>query len=123
MEEENILKCEITEIDALQRAYMPFVDRGGIFVNTDKEYTLGEKLQILLTLPDEKETITFNGTVVWTTPNTGKVVWIAPGNTSDENCNSGVGVQFSDPDAKALRKKIEKLLVDHTPSEQSTDTI
>jgi type IV pilus assembly protein PilZ len=52
----------------LYAAYMPFLRNGGLFIRTNKRFTLGEEVFVLLALMDEAEKIPITGTVVWVTP-------------------------------------------------------
>jgi type IV pilus assembly protein PilZ len=47
---------------------MPFLRNGGLFIPTNKRFTLGEEVFVLLALMDEAEKIPITGTVVWVTP-------------------------------------------------------
>jgi type IV pilus assembly protein PilZ len=47
---------------------MPFLRNGGLFIRTNKRFTLGEEVFVLLALMDEAEKIPITGTVVWVTP-------------------------------------------------------
>jgi Tfp pilus assembly protein PilZ len=62
----------------------PYLRGGGIFVPTNRRYTLGDEVFLLLSLPDDKDRL----------PVAGKVVWITPPGSG--NRAAGIGVQFSD---------------------------
>ena len=64
---------------------MPFLKGGGIFIPTNRRYTLGDEVFLLLSLPEDKDRLPVAGKVVWITP---------PG--SQGNRAAGIGVQFSD---------------------------
>ncbi|MBL4713851.1 MAG: PilZ domain-containing protein [Alcanivorax sp.] len=107
----GILSLSIKDKAALYSAYMPFVTNGGLFVATDKNYTLGEEIFLLLNIMDEPEKI----------PVAGKVVWITP-QGAQGNRSAGIGVQFSDQDDTA-RRTIENHLAGSLQSDRPTHTM
>ena len=107
----TVLSLTIKDKSALYAAYMPFLRGGGLFVPTNKTYTLGEEVFMLLTLLDEPEKLPVAGNVVWITP-VG-----AQGNRA-----AGVGVQFSAKDDVA-RTKIEAILGGVLQSNRPTHTM
>jgi type IV pilus assembly protein PilZ len=62
---------------------MPFLRNGGLFTPTNKRFTLGEKVFVLLALMDEAEKIPITETVVWVTPK-----------GAQGNRQAGIGVKF-----------------------------
>ena len=64
----GILSLSIKEVGVLYSAYMPFLENGGLFIPTRKQYELGDEVFVLLNLMDEPERIPLAGTVVWITP-------------------------------------------------------
>ena len=107
----GILSLTIKDKAVLYAAYMPFLDNGGIFVPTNKRYSIGDEVFMLLTLMDEPEKI----------PIAGRVVWITPAGAQG-NRQAGVGVQFSEQDATA-NAKIEVHLGGALTSERQTHTM
>lgn len=107
----TVLSLTIKDKSALYAAYMPFLVGGGLFVPTNKSYSLGEEVFMLLTLLDEQEKLPVAGHVVWVTP-VG-----AQGNRA-----AGVGVQFSLKD-DAARTKIEAILGGVLQSNRPTHTM
>ena len=95
----------------LYAAYMPFVHNGGLFVPTNKQFELGEKVFILLALMDEPEKIPINGTIIWITPK-----------GAQGNRQAGIGVQFSEGDFAAATK-IEEHLGAGLASDRPTHTM
>ena len=79
-------------------AYMPFLRNGGLFIPTNKRFTLGEEVFVLLALMDEAEKIPITGTVVWVTPK-----------GAQGNRQAGIGLQFSETDFAAATKIEEHL--------------
>ncbi|MDG1460129.1 MAG: PilZ domain-containing protein [Luminiphilus sp.] len=108
---QGILSLTIKDKAVLYAAYMPFLDNGGIFVPTNKRYSIGDEVFMLLTLMDEPEKI----------PIAGRVVWITPVGAQG-NRQAGVGVQFSEQDATA-NAKIELHLGGALNSERQTHTL
>jgi type IV pilus assembly protein PilZ len=109
---QGILSLTIKDKSALYAAYMPFVNGGGLFIPTKKNYRLGEEVFMLLTLMEETEKI----------PVAGKIVWITP-QGAQGNRAAGIGVQFSEQDDGAARNKIETYLAGTLESERPTHTL
>jgi type IV pilus assembly protein PilZ len=95
----------------LYAAYMPFLRNGGLFIRTNKRFTLGEEVFVLLALMDEAEKIPITGTVVWVTPK-----------GAQGNRQAGIGVQFSEADFAAATK-IEEHLGTGLVSDRPTHTM
>lgn len=107
----GILSLTIRDKAVLYAAYMPFIQNGGLFIPTNKSYTLGDEVFMLLNLMDEPEKI----------PVAGKVVWITP-KGAQGNRAAGIGVQFSGEDDSAA-KKIETYLAGSIESDRPTHTM
>ncbi len=97
--QQGILNLSIKDKETLYRAYMPFIENGGLFIPTIKQYQIGDDVFMLLNLMDDSERI----------PAAGRIIWITPIG-ADGNRTAGVGVQFSQQDEGATRNKIELLL-------------
>ncbi|SDL71415.1 type IV pilus assembly protein PilZ [Modicisalibacter muralis] len=95
---QKALSLTIRDTQTLLSAYMPTLERGGIFVPTQERYALGQEVFVLLTLPDESERL----------PVTGQVVWISPPGVSGRRV-PGIGVHFS-ADDQVVRDRIENHL-------------
>ena len=108
---QGVLSLTIKDRAVLYAAYMPFIQNGGLFVPTNKQYGLGDEVFILLSLMDEAEKI----------PITGKVVWITP-KGAQGNRQAGIGVQFSEQDFAAATK-IEEHLGSALSSDRPTHTM
>ena len=108
---QGILSLTIKDQAVLYAAYMPFLQNGGLFVPTSKEYSIGDDIFMLLTLMEEPEKI----------PIAGRVVWITPAGAQG-NRQAGIGVQFSEQDA-AANAKIENHLGGALNSERHTHTM
>ncbi len=107
----GILSLTIKDKAVLYAAYMPFVQNGGLFIPTNKSYSLGDEVFMLLNLMEEPEKI----------PVAGKVVWVTP-KGAQGNRAAGVGVQFSDQDDTAA-SKIETYLAGSLDSDRPTHTM
>lgn len=83
----------------LNLSYMPFVQKGGLFIPTDKIYDLGKQVVINLILPGKNEGLKIEG----------KVVWLTPKNAL-HHVLPGIGVQFTGKEANAVREQIEASL-------------
>ena len=107
----GILSLSIKDKAVLYAAYMPFLQHGGLFIPTSKNYKLGDEVFILLSLMDEPEKI----------PVAGKVVWITP-QGAQGNRSAGIGVEFSEHDDTAARK-VETYLASSLESDRPTHTM
>jgi type IV pilus assembly protein PilZ len=84
----------------LYQAYISVFAEGGFFVQTSRDYQLGDELYGLLTLPHETKRH----------PLIGHVAWITPAN-SPTGRPQGVGIRFTaDARGETLKKKIEAAL-------------
>ncbi|UCC56719.1 MAG: PilZ domain-containing protein [Gammaproteobacteria bacterium] len=109
---QGILSLTIKDKSALYAAYMPFINGGGLFIPTKKNYQLGDEVFMLLTLMDEPEKI----------PVAGKIIWITPVGAQG-NRAAGIGVQFSDQDEGTARNKIETYLAGALEADRPTHTM
>jgi len=108
----GILQLTIKDKGALYAAYMPFIQNGGLFIPTNKKYSLGDEVFMLLTLMDDSERL----------PVAGKIIWITP-KGAQGNKASGIGVQFSEQDKGITRGKIETHLAGVLESDRITHTM
>ena len=107
----GILSLTIRDQAVLYAAYMPYVTNGGLFIPTNKAYSIGDEVFVLLNLMDEAEKI----------PVAGKVVWITP-KGAQSNRSAGIGIQFTEKDTLAVNK-IETHLVGILESGRPTHTM
>jgi type IV pilus assembly protein PilZ len=107
----GILSLAIKDKAVLYAAYMPFIQNGGLFIPTKKEYEIGDEVFMLLSLMDEPEKL----------PVAGKVVWVTPKGAGGTKA-AGIGVQFNDQDDVA-RNKIETYLAGTLQSDRHTHTM
>jgi type IV pilus assembly protein PilZ len=107
----GMLSLTIKDKAVLYAAYMPFVENGGLFIPTNKSYSLGDEVFMLLSLMDEADKI----------PVAGKVVWITPKRAQGSRA-TGIGVQFNGQDDSA-NQKILTYLAGTLESDRSTHTM
>jgi type IV pilus assembly protein PilZ len=109
----SIIQLAIREKAALYAAYMPYLQNGGVFVPTAKEYKLGDSVYVILSLMDDPNKM----------PIAGKVAWITPrGGTSGRA--QGIGVHFpNDETGMAAKRRIEEILGAALGSSRQTHTL
>jgi type IV pilus assembly protein PilZ len=91
---------KLCDKNKLLAVYMPFIKNGGIFVQTNISYPLGQPIKLVLQLPEEEMAHTVMGKVVWITPM-----------AAQGGLPAGVGVQMEANDTNVLlRAKIENSL-------------
>lgn len=109
----SVIQLVFREKGALYAAYIPAFTDGGLFVPTTREYTLGDDIYLLLSLPEDPQRH----------PVAGKIAWITPANASGGR-TQGVGVRFpADDKTRLLRVKIEQILGTNISSSKPTQTI
>jgi type IV pilus assembly protein PilZ len=109
---QSLLSLSIKDKAALYAAYMGFIKNGGLFIPTNKQYSLGDEVFMLLSLMDDKERL----------PVAGKIIWVTP-QGAQSNKAAGIGVQFSTQDNGATRHKIEGFLAGALQAERPTHTM
>ncbi|WP_339858089.1 hypothetical protein [Pseudohongiella acticola] len=117
-----LMSVSITDPLVLQRCYMPFFLRGGLFVPSARRFSLRQRLFLVLTLPalpdaPDKHTIcALNTTVAWLSP----APWGAGQITNDQLGRGGVnarvqevGLHFdnAEPDLKPFIESLLKALL------------
>ena len=104
---QGMLNCSFDTVSILQKSFMPFFKNGGLFVETKKPYNMGDKVVLLLSLPDKSRHAA-----------PGEIAWINP---SFGHRPSGVGIAFNEMDSKnqEIKTLIETLLIGLNPLEQS----
>ncbi len=108
----SVLSLTIKERAGLYAAYMPFIDGGGIFIPTQKEYVMGDPVYVILQLMDHPQKFSISG----------KIVWISPAGMSQKT--QGIGVQLpNDEPGNALRQFIEKSLGSALGASRKTHTL
>lgn len=66
--ETELLELTYHNRDELRLAYLSFIQGGGLFINTDREYPLGIALPMKVDLPDDNEPLVVSSKVVWKVP-------------------------------------------------------
>ncbi|MBK7004626.1 MAG: PilZ domain-containing protein [Burkholderiales bacterium] len=109
----SVIQLAIKEKAALYAAYIPLFAEGGVFIPTSREYTLGDDVYVLLSLPEDMQRY----------PVAGKVAWVTPARAAGGR-TQGVGIMFPrDEKSRALKLKIEEILGAHLGSDRPTQTI
>jgi type IV pilus assembly protein PilZ len=107
----GILSLTIKDKAVLYASYMPFIQGGGLFIPTSKQYQLGEEVFMLLKLMEEPEKI----------PVAGKIIWVTP-KGAQGNKVAGIGVQFTGDETMA-KDKVETYLAGALSSDRLTHTM
>lgn len=108
----GVLSLAIKEKSALYAAYMPYLKGGGLFIPTNKAFSMGEEIFMLLSLVDDPVKLKVVGKVVWISP-------IVHGTRPQ-----GIGVQFSEKDGgNEVKNKIEAILGGALKSNRPTHTM
>lgn len=106
------ITCKFKDVRELYDAYMPFLKKGGLFVRTDKEFNLGDKVELEIFFFEGEHPKVINGKVIWLTfPDMQK---FSP---------AGIGVQFEVEDCKDMNNLIHKYLAGFTNLESATYTM
>lgn len=107
-------KLELNNEEQLRKAYMPFLQHGGLFVATGKNHVqqkLGDEVMLAVQLPKDTDVTLVKGCVVWLSPPRGSA-----------HSEAGFGVQFVE-DKSHLRNRIETMLGHLVQSDAPTSTI
>lgn len=108
----SVLSLTIKERSGLYAAYMPFIEGGGVFIPTQKEYSLGDQVYMILQLMDNPKRFSIAC----------KVVWVSPAGMAQKT--QGIGVQIPHDDTgKELNKFIEQSLGSAIGSSRKTHTL
>jgi type IV pilus assembly protein PilZ len=108
-----MLSLTLADKNTAANLYMPFIKGGGVFVESDKEYNLGDPVFVLLTVGDEAKKFPING----------KVVWICGANARSDKAR-GIGVQFpKDDTGEGVRVAIEQMIGKMQSSMKKTATL
>lgn len=109
----SVIQLSIKEKAALYAAYIPLFTEGGVFIPTSREYSLGDDVYVLLSLPEDTQRY----------PVAGKVAWVTPGKAAGGRAQ-GVGIMFpKDEKSHTLKLKIEEILGAHLASDRPTQTM
>lgn len=112
MAKKGILSLKIEGAAQLHQHFMPFIDNGGLFIKTAKNYQMGDEVFLILTLDDDERM-----------PVTGKVVWITPKGAQGSR-DQGIGIQFNDTgDMDNIKTKIHSILAPYNGQDIATLTL
>ena len=95
----------------LYLAFMPFLNEGGVFVRTPREYELGDEVELHILLPDALEESIVEGEVCWLTPV-----------GAQNGTPPGVGITFV-KDPEKVRHQIEQIIARQLNSSEPTLTM
>ncbi|WP_052165794.1 MULTISPECIES: PilZ domain-containing protein [Cupriavidus] len=108
----NVLSLSIKDQAGLYAAYMPFLQRGGIFVPSNRPFRLGEQVFLVLSLLDRPQKYQIAGQVAWITP------------VGTPNKTPGIGIHLPDDDnGRNLRRAVEEILGKAIESSRPTQTL
>lgn len=96
----NSLSYVLPDEAALTKACLPFIKGGGLFLKTTMVFSLMEMIEVELQLWSEPEPLRFMARVVWLTPSYER-----------DQLPQGIGIQFSEEDAKEVRTAIENVVI------------
>lgn len=108
----SVVSLNYPDKKALQKAYMPFLKGGGLFLPTLTPRKMNEEIFLLVTLPEATKPVPVSGAVVWKTPS-GAV----------DSKRQGVGIEFKGREGNSLRARIESLLGAKLHSSTQTQTM
>ncbi|MEN9946367.1 MAG: hypothetical protein RLZZ293_753 [Pseudomonadota bacterium] len=95
----NIIKVNISSKVELLKMYMPQLKHGGVFVIGNFNYTIGDEIFLILSLPNSNENLAVDGHLVWLSP------------TTAVGYPVGIGVEFNaNKTGIEAKSKIELLL-------------
>jgi type IV pilus assembly protein PilZ len=110
VEAAEVLRWQAFDQEILYKIYMPFVEGGGFFIATDKDYRLGDRVNFIATLLDEPETAVLAATVIWSAGHCGV------------QYQRGIGVQLADK-MPTLSRKVDAYLAASIPANRPSFTL
>jgi len=112
MAKKGILSLKIQGAAQLHQHFMPFIEGGGLFVKTNKNYQMGDDVFLILSLDDDERL-----------PVTGVVAWITPKGAQGSR-DQGIGIQLSDNnDMDNIKTKIHSILAPYNGQDIATLTL
>ncbi len=100
------LKWVINDAGDLYRCFIPFIERGGLFIPTAEAFTMGETVELQLDFLGKEWRIE------------APVVWMTPDSAVDQSHPKGVGLQFQE-EHQAYCGEIDTMLVGYTDANAS----
>lgn len=107
-----VLSLSIKERAALYASYMPFIEGGGLFIPSQKEYELGDAVYVILQLMENPKRYSMSC----------KVLWVTPAGLAQKVQGIGVQIPF-DSQGEEIRQFIEKSLGSALGSSRKTHTV
>ena len=107
-----VLSLAIKERASLYASYMPFIENGGLFIPTQKEYAMGDQIYVILQLLTNPKKFSISA----------KVVWISPAGLSQKMQGIGIQIPF-DTSGSELLLFIEQSLGSALSSSRKTHTL
>ena len=107
-----VLSLAIKERASLYASYMPFIENGGLFIPTQKEYSMGDQIYVILQLLTNPKKFSISA----------KVVWISPAGLSQKMQGIGIQIPF-DASGSELSLFIEQSLGSALSSSRKTHTL
>ena len=95
----SVISLSYPDKKSLQKAYMPFLKGGGLFLPTTTMREMNEEIFLLVTLPESDKPIPVPGVVVWKTAV-----------NAVDGKQAGLGIEFKGREGNSLRSRIEGLL-------------
>lgn len=92
------LRLNLTNLSQLKAHYMPFLQRGGLFIPTNTQVEPGTKISLELTLSPNSPAVLITGELVWLTPQ-----------AAQSGQPEGLGMHF-DEGFEDIKSQIEELL-------------
>ncbi len=108
----SVLSLRLQNEDHLYKSYMPFLNNGGVFVETKKTYALGQKVVLFLRMPENDDKVKVAAVVAWVTPQN-----VRGGK------KKGVGLEFADKKGVAIGKDMAHMLRYRLSSDEPTYTM
>ncbi len=108
----QVVPVHLIDKNAVYAAFMPFVKNGGLFVESNNTFALGDEVFLVVRLLDAPEKFHLPGKVVWITPK-----------GAQGGKKAGIGVQFDDESAAhEFRRRIDTYLAGAS-NDKRTDTM
>jgi type IV pilus assembly protein PilZ len=108
----SVLSLVIKERAGLYAAYMPYIEGGGFFIPTQKDYAMGDQIYVILQLLDAPKKFSVSC----------KIIWISPAGMSQKTQGVGVQIPF-DETGNEMRQFIENSLGSAMGSSRKTHTL
>lgn len=108
----GIINYQIRDDVMLHASYMPFIQGGAVFIESQRQHALGDEVFVALQLPESVERF----------PLSGKIVWINYRSQGHQR-PAGFAIQLAGDEGKRVRHEIERRLAGALQLERPTFTI